>query len=688
MKPAKKTLGNCYLRNGQYQKGEDIFVSLLKEPADEVEKRSVAFQLALAQVGLRKFDEAAHHISLAIGENSREPLANSCALVLASCLLNLDQPAEAAEKLHSFLDAHPSSERPPDLLFALAGSLILTQRFEEAEPLLAELSANRKNIAKWPQISYYDGLCLFHTSRFASASEKFGQFAEAGKPAKLSPLASFMRANSFLKDGKLAEAISCYTASLKQWPDNPMAVSALYQSGLANLTLGKYETASSSLDKVINDSPSAMIAVSARYFLAVARMRGGDLAGAVKLFRFLLTNTPQFELADRGALACGLAEFERGNYAGAEEVLKGIPSKFPQTKLADSAMFFSAAAQMRQGFKGAASTEFQKLAVLFPESPLAADATMRAGVCEEEMNRLKNALTLYRRAMAMETGISPGVHEDALYGTAWVEMRGGNPEAAAADFSKLTREPAQSTLLEQAYFWLGRLSYASGQWENARKNLLNLSTTFPESELADDALFFAARAAYRSLDWSAATELFGQLCKRYPQSPLVEQAKIEAAECMIDAGRADEAIGKFKEFIETQVQSPLRPVVLYDMGKALQRASKFEEAIEQFKAAEGGETNELAARSHFAIAECLAELDRNSEAIAELISMVQGGFPSGWAERAQLQVARLLERDGQIKEARHVYAAMADTYGDDAAGMVALKAIKRLDAERRMVVAH
>jgi TolA-binding protein len=117
------------------------------------------------------------------------------------------------------------------------------------------------------------------------------------------------------------------------------------------------------------------------------------------------------------------------------------------------------------------------------------------------------------------------------------------------------------------------------------------------------------------------------------------------------------------------------------MGKALQRAGNFEAAVEQYKAASGDETTELAARSRFAIAECLAEMDRGNEALAELIAISQGGFPAGWAERAQLQVARLLERDGKTDEARQVYASVASIYGNDAAGMVALQAIERLDTE-------
>jgi TolA-binding protein len=236
-------------------------------------------------------------------------------------------------------------------------------------------------------------------------------------------------------------------------------------------------------------------------------------------------------------------------------------------------------------------------------------------------------------------------------------------------------------IAEQAYFWKGRLDYAGSNWEGAIESLLNLNRLHPRSALADASLFFAARAARKASDYDRATKLFETLAREHPGSAFIEQAEIEAAESMIEAGRADAAARKFERFIKNNLDSPLRPLALYDMGKALQRAGEFERAIEQYRAAAGGETTELAARCRFAIAECLAELDLGGKATAELIGIAQGGFPKGWAERARLQFARLLERDNRMDEARQVYSVIAAEFADDAAGMVALKAMERIDSD-------
>jgi TolA-binding protein len=311
---------------------------------------------------------------------------------------------------------------------------------------------------------------------------------------------------------------------------------------------------------------------------------------------------------------------------------------------------------------------------------LAAEALLWAGVCEEKLNHPANAAALYGRSLRM--GGSKHTRALAHYGIARSEMSLMDVEAAGRALGAVIEEAPPESLAEQAYFWRGRFDYAAGLWASAQENLLKLASMSPPSPLADDALFFAARAARNSSDFPRAIEMFQELGKRFPQSPLLEQADIEAAQCMIEAGRAEEAARKFEDFIKNNVGSLLRPMALYDMGRALQRAGKFEQAIEQYRAAEGGERTELAARARFAIAECLTELDRGPEAIAELTSITRGGYLAGWAERAQLQMARLLERNGQKEEARHIYLAVSGTYKDDAAGIVAQRALTRLDSER------
>jgi len=679
VRSARIALANCYLRLGDYEAAEKILRALIDGSGEKPLPCDVSFQLALALAGQGKSAEAAERLATIPRQSDCDRLRADSALATAALLLDLNQPTIAAEQLESFLSARPASEATDDLLFALAVSLYRTERYDKAISVLAPLLKGDREFDTRLLAVYYDGLCRFRSGLYRGAAEKFGRFVARGEPAELVPPASYLEATSLLKAGKAAEAGRRYKAFAVKWPDELLSVTALYRAGLASMVSAEYEKALPTLETLNRRHAPAPEAVPGRYFLGVARMKMEDPGGAADVFRFLLEHDPGFELVDRARFAVGMIEFTRGNHESAASVLGGAPSEFEASDLADRAGFFAAAARYKIGLYKTAGAEFAELASLFPASPLAVESLFRAGMCEEKLGRPREAAALYEKAGGPAGRSEAGMQ--ATYALAWTELGLSDGEKAAAAFEMLAGQHPPAPLAEHAYFWKGRLDYAGGRWGGATESLLELNRLYPQSEMADAALFFAARATRRSSDYNGATKLYEKLAREHPDSVFIEQADIEAAEAMIEAGKADEAARKFERFIKTNLDSPLRPLALYDMGKALQRAGKFERAIEQYKAAAGGETTELAARCRFAIAECLAELERGAEAIAELISIAQGGLPSGWAERARLQVARLLERDSRIAEARQVYLAIAAEYADDAAGMVALKAMERIDSD-------
>lgn len=676
---AKLALGYCYLKRAEFKAAEDVSQILLAMPYDDAQRCIGLFQLALAQTELGNCAEATKNLSLIVRQDTCERFHNSSIIVLARCLIDLDQPAAAAEEITSFTQKKTPSELSDTISLILAGSLIRAHRIDEALNVLAELSENGPALSALPEIVYLEGLCLSQKSQHGRAAQRFNQFIKTNRPDEFLSMATYLEANSLLKAGDTEKAIRRYASFLKNWPDDTLAPSVLYQRGLANLLLDRYHDASQDFEKALGAPQPMDIAAATRYFLGISKMRSGDFEDAVEIFRALLDNNQDFELSDRAAFAWGWIEFTRKNYEMAEEVFGKIVSMFLQSPLVDRAHFYGAASKYKAGRLADAAQDFEEMTALFPNSPLNGEASLWAGICSEKMQQPERALKLYGNALQLSS--SYNVRAETLYALAWTELGLADDVAATVVIDKLIEEFPRSSLAEQAYLLRGRLSFGKGLWEPATRDLLLLSNTFPASELADDALFFAAQAARNSSDYTTAITLFQKLSTHFPDSPLIEHAEIERAECMIEAGDADSAAREFEQFIKNNLDSLLRPLALFDMGKALQRAGDFEAAIEQYGAASSDKTTELAARSRFAIAECLAELDRSGEAVGELINISQGRYPAGWAERAQLQIARLLERDGQVEEARQVYLSVAAAYSDDAAGMVALKAIERLDKE-------
>jgi TolA-binding protein len=673
-------LANIYLRTGAYKKAVSVSENLFKKAKAPKEKCDAGMQLALADFGLGNYKDASEILSSIEPQSQETTVQREHDLLLAVSLLNSESPAVAADKIAVLVPRKESEQTSPDLLFMYGGSLILSQRFHQAGEIFAKLSKDVDYCSGRPEVFYYHGLCLSENGDFSGAAGEFDKFIKSGNVQQLLPHAHFLLAYSYGRTGKLEESLKWYLLFLENWPNHSLAPPAYYQAGLSSLLLKKNEAAIALLDRSIAGHPSDAASEKALFFMGIAHLRNGDAWEAADLYESLMHGRMDAGLADGVALGYGLAEFEAGRFEKAGQIFAEFPSRFPDSEVIEAAMFFAAASRYAEGAIKNAGTEFCKLAELFPSGKFTADTLLEAGICEEKLDHPENALALYGQALQIE--LSPAERSAILMRQAFANMSMGNPDQALKVFSAIVEQHQKDSVAEYASFWTGRLLYSSGRWQDARQALEKFVVLFPDSRLVDEALFFAARAARMGADYHRAADLFHQLNTLSAGSPFSDQAYVEAAECMLEAGEAVPAIKEFQDFIEKNVSSPLRPVVLYDMGKALQRSGKFEDAIDQFKAAAGGQTTELAASSHFAVAECLAELDRSDEAIAELVGMVRGAYPPGWAERAQLQVARLLERNGQVEEARHVYAAVAQTYRIDAAGIVAKRALDRLDAEK------
>jgi len=299
-------------------------------------------------------------------------------------------------------------------------------------------------------------------------------------------MATYLEAYSLLMAENTEKATHRYASFLNDWPDDALAPTVLYQSGLANLLLEQYDDAAEDLQKTLHEPHAALILASARYFLGISKMRTDDFDGAVELFRALLDNNRDFELSDRAAYAWGWIEYTRGNYAMAEEVFDKAISMFPHSSLTDDSHFYRAASKYKAGRLIDAGQDFEGMLALFPDSPLNGKASLWAGICSEKMQQPEKALKLYGSALQLSS--SYDVQAEILYALAWTELGLADDAAATVVIDRLIEEFPRSSLAEQAYVLRGRLNYAKGLWEPATRDLLALGTTFPTSDMADDAL--------------------------------------------------------------------------------------------------------------------------------------------------------------------------------------------------------
>jgi TolA-binding protein len=441
----------------------------------------------------------------------------------------------------------------------------------------------------------------------------------------------------------------------------------------------RYEYALSFFERFSAAHPAIAAAEVSDYFTGIAHMGDAHPEKAIPIYASISKSSAHVQLADNIIFCYALAEFEVGNYEEATRLLNNFPTQFADSDRIDAALFLAAASRYNEGAVAEAGSQFEKFASLFFTSEFSSRALLFAGLCEERLNHPEIALAFYQRAL--EGGLAADDRAAALSGQASAFMATGNHFQALAVLGRLSEESQSEAAREYALFWKGRLLYSAGRWTEARNALDKFTNLHPASPFADDALFFSARAARMSNDYWEAVRLFQRLNFLYPNNELSEHAILEAAECKMEAGETELAEEDFKSFAERNVNSPLRSLAFYNMAKILKNSSEFAEALERFRVAACDQTDEMSVKCRLEIASCLVHLGRNDQAVAELVGVVRGAYPPGWAECAHLQVARLLEREGQEEQARQVYDAVARAYPLAAAGAVGQLGIDRLNSE-------
>ena len=119
-----------------------------------------------------------------------------------------------------------------------------------------------------------------------------------------------------------------------------------------------------------------------------------------------------------------------------------------------------------------------------------------------------------------DTTSSPqaSVNPKKLFETAQLDFNRSKFELARMEFEQFLSLFPNSTLADDAQYYIGECLYAMGKYSAAQKAYLKVLEKYPDSELAPSALYSAGICAMKMDDIEGARRYFKQLIKNYPAS--------------------------------------------------------------------------------------------------------------------------------------------------------------------------
>ena len=475
--------------------------------------------------------------------------------------------------------------------FYLTQIYFLQKKYEEliaiAPDLIAKASEKRVN-----EILRSVALAYYNLQRYTQAEEYFDKFLKINKTA-LPDEDNYAIGYTYYQNKKYDKAVEFL--SLVTSVDNPLAQSALYTIGDAQVHLKNYAAAAQSFYLASQLGFDEVIKEDALYNYAKLQYETGYLPFnlAIKAFEDYLNLYPNTKRAEEINSYLATIYLSTKNYAAAFNSLEKITSKSPKLLRAYQKVAYFRALELINGrnYKDAGYFLAQSLKYPF-DKEIAFSCSFWKAECLFRENDLKNAHTAYTQYLR-DANTKSEHYYDASYGMGYTSLKMNRYKEAVEHFLKVVKAPKnslsenvyQDALLRTAdcYYMLLNESKALEYYAAAIKNspeeadyaayqqaiiyglqgnynkkcdILRTLTRSANSSYAVKAQYELASTLYAMDKYSEAIELFNSFTQKYPKNTLTKNAYLKLAQAYLNTNQEAQAVRIYKLVFENYPGSP------------------------------------------------------------------------------------------------------------------------------------
>ena len=517
----------------------------------------------------------------------------------------------AAREYSDFLETYPGHEKTLRVSLGLALSRFGMGNYDEAEPLLKELSSLVQG-AERIQIHLVWGQTLLTLDRASEAAKAFeGGLSGSDSGNRESLLAGLVEAHYQDSDWPNVVKWSRVLADLA--PSGGNTWRASFQGAKALFELKRFEQATEALQSLLQGSEGASLEQQVVFLLAESQREREDLNGAaqsyaraqeiggtftadslfrlgyirfhqgrfgdaIKPFRTLLRDHGDHPSVKQAAILFGRAYLEEENYRQAEAIFRKF-AEFPEMEA--EATLWQGKGLMRQ--ERYAEVERLLARVAQKESRFQADLLYDYGSALLRQQKFDQAAAAYV-AMVDKYSSNLMASEATRLGALCLH-RAGDYQASLVQCERfLAREKIaqeKSEAVDEIAFLKGENYFFLEEADEAIKAYREFLAQYDESEESASARMRLGMI-YHSLEmWQEAVSEFQELDGA--SGTLFSQAKFLLGDAFFELGQWDRAIASFEDFAENEPTETNADTALFKAAQAYERKQNVIPAIDSLK---------------------------------------------------------------------------------------------------------
>jgi TolA-binding protein len=422
------------------------------------------------------------------------------------------------------------------------------------------------------------GVSLYHLGDYEQATDYFRN-AESINPSFEPDKINFYMAESYFSLGKYQEALSRYNSIKSNEAEYVQQLT--YSKGYCHFNLGSYSNAAYQFAEFIDRYPNDFRITDAKLRLADSYYGARNFAAASRIFKQLFQSGKYSSDDPYAYYQYAQALYKSGETNAAITEFRNLQQKFPDSKYAESSLFTVGFIKFQEGEFEGAITDFRYVLQIYKNSALTpvvfysiGDAYFNLGMYDSAIVNYRNVLTKYPSSEYVF---------DAINGMQYSYVAMGKSDEAINLIDRYTSQNPNLKFSDLIFFKKGEIYYSQRDYQNAKTSYQEFLVKYPRSSLVPEAYFWLGKSSQNLKQDDEAIFYFTKVFESYPGSE-------SAAVSVIELGKMYEANGNYQASIEVLEQastklkdSPRLPEVLFIKGTAYVKMDNIQKAYGTFE---------------------------------------------------------------------------------------------------------
>ncbi len=317
----------------------------------------------------------------------------------------------------------------------------------------------------------------------------------------------------------------------------------------------------------------------------------------------------------------------------------------------DEQLMWVGTGAFKDGFYDIAERQFANFVGNYPKHARVFDIYYLLGRTLVIRGKLREARTVFSKIINEAKNFEN--MDDALLGTAELEMRLGNREEARKLLLSVIKRYPKFDQIDHSYYLLGLLEYGSNQLTSAEVAFKRASQYSKNSELIWSSLFWLGLLSFHQSQYEKAVGYFQNLWENPKSLPLgyLKHALFWLGESQFKLGNMNEACRYYQTFRDRFKNDPLVPEVAWRMAFCEYQSGNLKNAVEAFQLFKNQfKDSPLLLSTYYLLGKMLLVNGDYLSSIKELNSVLNASQGNSWGGISLLALywnyVQLSEREG------------------------------------------